>query len=41
MNGSAKNALHQAWFPAQAQTQPLDGLTTLHRALTAMEGDSP
>ena len=29
MNEGAKNALHQAWFPAQAQTSPPDGLTTL------------
>lgn len=41
MNGSAKNALHQAWFPAQAQTQTLDGLTTLRQALIAMESGLP
>lgn len=41
MNGSAKNALHQAWFPAQAQTPPPDGLTTLRQALIAMEGGLP
>ena len=38
MNEGAKNALHQAWFPAQAQTSPPDGLTTLRQALIAMEG---
>ena len=41
MNGSAKNALHHAWFPAQAQTPPPDGLTTLRQALIAMEGGLP
>lgn len=41
MSGSAKNALHQAWFPAQAQTPPPDGLTTLRQALIAMEGGLP
>ena len=41
MNEGAKNALHQAWFPAQAQTSPPDGLTTLRQALIAMEGGLP
>ena len=41
MSGSAKNALHQAWFPAQAQTPPPDGLTTLRQALIAIEGGLP
>ena len=41
MNEGAKNALHQAWFPAQAQTLPPDGLTTLRQALIAMEGGLP
>ena len=40
-DSSAKNALHQAWFPAQAQTPPPDGLTTLRQALIAMEGGLP
>ena len=41
MNEGAKNALHQAWFPAQAQSSPPDGLTTLRQALIAMEGGLP
>ena len=41
MNEGAKNALHQAWFPAQAQTPPPDGLNTLRQALIAMEGGLP
>ena len=41
MNEGAKNALHQAWFPAQAQSSPPEGLTTLRQALIAMEGGLP
>ena len=41
MNDHAKNALHQAWFPTQAHSPPVDGLTTLRQALIAMEGGLP